>query len=405
MYNWKKIFAIIWSGQAFSLLSSSIVQFAIVWWLTAKTGSAGVLAGALIVVILPQIVLGPFIGVWVDRWNRKTIMIAADSFIAFCSVITGLLFYFDVIALWHIYTLLIARSIGEAFHYPAMQASVPLLAPEEQLTRIAGINQGLWSVGHIGGPALGALLVTLSSMPVIMLIDVAGALLAVVSLLFVHIPRPPKTSETHAGGVLRELWAAFKVIHANKGLFLLILMFVLCVFISLPVNALFPLMTFNHFGGGAWEMGAVEVAAGVGMLLGAALIGWWGGNTKQIVMINLAYVALGLSFFLSGFLPSSAFWWFVGCVMLSGLAMPFFNSPITAIIQRQVEPGMLGRVFSLFDTLSLLPGPFGLMATGFIADAVGIAPAFAAGGALIILVGLISFCIPPLMRLDKQNKK
>ncbi len=403
MRNWKKTFAIIWSGQAFSLLSSSIVQFAIVWWLTAETGSASVLAVALTMVILPQIILGPFIGVWVDRWNRKTIMMAADSFIACCSLIIGVLYYLDVIALWHIYTLLIARSVGEAFHYPAMQASVPLLAPQEQLTRIAGINQGMWSVGHILGPALGALLVTLSSMPVIMLIDIAGALLAVTSLLFVHIPRPPKTSESHAGGVMREMWAAFKVIHANKGLFMLILMFVLCVFISLPVNALFPLMTFNHFNGGAWEMSAVEIAAGAGMLLGSAIIGWWGGNTRQVVMINLSYIILGLSFFMSGFLPPSGFWWFAGFVALSGLAMPFFNSPITAIIQTQVEPGMLGRVFSLFDTLSLFPGPFGLMATGFIADALGIAPAFALGGALIISVGIAGFFIPSLMQLDKKK--
>ncbi len=402
MANWKKTFAIIWSGQAFSLLSSSIVQFAVVWWLTAKTGSAGVLAGALTVVILPQIIFGPFIGVWVDRWNRKTIMIAADSFIAFCSIVLGVLFYLDMVTLWHIYVLLIARSIGEAFHYPAMQASVPLLAPEDQLTRIAGINQGLWSIGHIAGPALGALLVTLSSMPVIMLIDVAGALIAVTSLSFVHIPRPPKTSEEHARGVLPELWAAFKVVHANKGLFMLILMFVLCVFISLPVNALFPLMTFNHFGGGAIEMSAVEIACGIGMLVGSAVMGWWGGNSHQVTLVNLSYIVLGLSFFLSGLLPPDYFWWFVACVSLSGLAMPFLNSPITAIIQKQIEPGMLGRVFSLFDTLSLLPGPFGLMATGFIADQVGIAPAFAAGGFLIMLVGGISFFIPSLMRLNNK---
>ncbi len=400
MQNWKKVFAIIWSGQAFSLLSSSIVSFAIVWWLTANTGSATVLASALTLVIIPQIVLGPFIGVWVDRRDRKLIMILADSFIAFCSVIIGLLFFFDLIQLWHIYVLLVARAVGEAFHYPAMQASVPLLAPESQLTRIAGITQGMWSVGHIAGPALGALLCTISTMPVIMLIDVLGALTAVSSLFFVHIPRPQKTSETHAGGILRELWAAFRVIYANKGLFMIILMFVLCVFISLPVNALFPLMTFNHFGGSAWEMSAVEIAAGIGMLLGSAFMGWWGKNTRQILMINLAYIILGLSFFFSGLLSPSAFPWFVAFVGMSGLAMPFFNTPITVIIQKQIEPGMLGRVFSLFDTLSLLPGPLGLMATGFIADQMGIAPAFAAGGVLIILVGVAGFFIPSLKKLN-----
>ena len=83
MNNWKKKFIIIWSGQLFSILSSSIAQFSIVLWISLKTGSAEVLSFAMIAALLPQALLGAFAGVYVDRWNRKWTMIGADSFVAF----------------------------------------------------------------------------------------------------------------------------------------------------------------------------------------------------------------------------------------------------------------------------------------------------------------------------------
>jgi len=107
---------------------------------------------------LPQALLGAFAGVYVDRWNRKWTMIGADSFVALCSGIIALLFYLDIVELWHIYILLALRSIGGSFHSPAMKSSIPLLAPEKELTRIAGINQAIQSICNIGGPALGAVL-------------------------------------------------------------------------------------------------------------------------------------------------------------------------------------------------------------------------------------------------------
>ena len=92
MNNWKKVFAIIWTGQFFSILTSSLVNFAIILWLTFETKSAETLAFATIAAMLPQGILGMFSGVFIDRWSRKKIMILSDSFIAFCTLILALLF-------------------------------------------------------------------------------------------------------------------------------------------------------------------------------------------------------------------------------------------------------------------------------------------------------------------------
>ena len=155
MEQWKKSFALIWSGQFVSILSSSVVGYAVIFWMSLETGSAEVLATAAIAGMLPQSLLGPLVGVYIDRWDRKRTMIAADTFIALCTLALALLFLFDAARTVHIYLLLACRSAGAAFHTPAMQASVPLLAPETQLTRIAGINQMIRSVSDIASPRSG----------------------------------------------------------------------------------------------------------------------------------------------------------------------------------------------------------------------------------------------------------
>ena len=237
MNNWKKKFIIIWSGQLFSILSSSIAQFAIVLWISLETGSAEVLSFATIAALLPQVVLGPFAGVFVDRWSRKWTMILADSFVALCSGIIALLFYLDVIEIWQIYLLLMLRSVGSAFHAPAMKSSIPLLAPEKELTRIASINQTIQALCNICGPVLGAALIVSTNMSVVMLLDVAGAAIACTTLMFVFIPNPEKTETETTNNVLRDMKEGFQAICSNCGLKWVMVTEVLITFFIMPVVA------------------------------------------------------------------------------------------------------------------------------------------------------------------------
>lgn len=156
MENWKKTFGIIWSGQFVSILTSSIVAYAVIFWMSLETGSAEVLALAAISGMLPQSLLGPVVGIYIDRWDRRRTMIASDLFIALCTLLLAVLFWTGRAEMWHVYLLLACRSAGSAFHRPAMQASVPMLAPEAEFTRIAGVNQIIVSFSDIAGPALGA---------------------------------------------------------------------------------------------------------------------------------------------------------------------------------------------------------------------------------------------------------
>lgn len=401
MENWKRTFAVIWSGQFASIISSAVVGFAVIFWLSLETGSAEVLALAAIAGMLPQSLLGPVVGVYVDRWDRKRTMILADSFIALCTLCLAVLFWLDAARMWHIYVLLACRSAGSAFHMPAMQASVPLLAPSEQLTRIAGINQIINSLSNIIGPALGALLLSLTGIGQILLLDVAGAAVACISLLFVHIPNPERTAARQS--LWREFREGFAAIHAVRGLGWLFTLTILVLLFIMPVGVLFPLMTLQHFGGGTYEMSLIEIVWGGGALIGGAIMGARVYRVNRILLINSMNLVVGLSFALSGLLPTSAFLLFAVLTAVEGVAGGVFNASFVSVVQHRIDAGVLGRVMSLYFSMGLLPSAIGLLTTGFLAGHVGLGPTFVGAGAAICLLGLAGFCIPAVMRLDRRK--
>lgn len=398
--NWKRTFTIIWSGQFFSILTSSLVNFAIIIWLSLQTGSAEILAFAAIAGMLPQTVIGPFTGALIDRWNRKRIMMLADTFIALCTLILALLFWFDKAELWHIFALLALRSVGSSFHMPAMQASVPLLAPSDQLTRIAGINQIIASVSQIAGPALGAMMITIWDIEYVLIFDVAGALIAVSSLFFVNIPNPEKTenSERH---FLKEMKEGAMVVLRNKGLSLVFLYSIIILFFIIPISVLFPLMTLDYFNGTEFQAGVIEAVWSVGALAGGAIMGVKVYNVNRVGLINWTYILLGMAFMGSGILSPNGYIWFAILTCISGIAGAVYNSAFTGLVQNKIDPSALGRVFSTFYAVALIPSMIGLIGIGFIADTIGLNTSFIISGLVIILTGVIAFFTKPAMKLDK----
>ena len=401
--HWKRAFAIIWSGQFFSILTSSLVNFAVIIWLSLQTGSAEMLAWAAIAGLLPQTLIGPFTGALIDRWDRKRIMMLADSFIALCTLLLATLFWLDMARIWHIFALLGLRSIGSAFHMPAMQASVPLLAPTDQLTRVAGVNQIIASVSQIAGPALGAMLITIWDIEYVLLFDVAGALLAVASLFFVHIPNPEK-EEGKERNILKEMKEGAMIILRNRGLTLIFLYSVLVAFFLVPISVLFPLMTLEYFKGTEFQAGIIEAIWSVGALAGGAIMGAKVYKVNRVALINWMYLLCGLTFLLSGILSSDGYVGFAVLTAIGGVSGAVYNAAFTGLLQTKIEPAALGRVFSMFFTFSLIPAMLGLIGIGFIADGLGLTTSFILSGIIILIIGVAAFLTPSAMRLDRQQE-
>lgn len=195
--TWLGNYLPMWIGQALSLVGSALVQFALVWYVTKETGSATVLATATTAALVPNIVLGPFVGALVDRWDRKLVMIFADLAVALATAVLAVLFAFGLIQLWHIYIILFIRSMGGIFQSPARTASISLMVPKDQLTRLGGINQALDGLISIFSPALGALLLELLPIQWVLAVDFITAVIAIGLLIFfVKVPKPRTIKET-----------------------------------------------------------------------------------------------------------------------------------------------------------------------------------------------------------------
>src|SRR5690606_28857466 len=401
--KWLRTYLIIWSGQFLSLLSSYAVNFAVIIWLSLELQSAQVLAYAGIAGLLPQALIGLFAGVFIDRWDRKKVMIWSDIFIAVSTFLMILVLQQGYRDLFLIYVLLSFRSIGSAFHSPAMQAIAPLIVPEKDLLRVAGVNQLLQSVSSIGGPALGTLAITYLPISKVLYMDVIGAAAAVTSLLFVTIPRLPASAKSSVSSVMADLKLGFRAIHLNKGLRYLFIYSMIATFFIMPVAVMFPLLTTGYYGGDKLEMSIIEIVWGIGMLIGGSILGILRISFSKVIMVNTMHIILGITFSLSGAFPSTWFWGYVIVTTIGGITMSVYSASFMTIIQQQVAPDLLGRVFSLYYSMAILPSIIGLLYTGIIAEIIGISNSFIISGGLIILVGIASFLTPSLMKLGKKK--
>ncbi|QMV42343.1 MFS transporter [Cohnella cholangitidis] len=386
--HWKKAFAIIFSGQIFSILTSSMVQFSIIWHLTETTESAVVLTMAGLVAFMPQAILGPFIGVWLDRWDRKLTMIISDSTIALFSLALGLYFYLGEPSLAFVYLILMVRSTAAAFHAPSFQAAIPLIAPEEQLTRVAGWQQMVFSVSTVIGPALGIAVYTATSLGVVLFLDVLGALIASTMLLFVKINQP-KPEAKQSSGFKSEFmlgWKAFVKVKAIVSITIATAIFSLAF---MPLATLFPLMTLSHFERGGYSASLIEAVFSIGMILGGLLLSVAASKWKDITYICWSLIVIGLTCLFSGVISNEAFIVFVVLSFLMGAASPFFNGPYMAMIQRAYEPEMLGRVISLVTSVMLLASPIGLLLAGPIVDKYGVQWWFFWSGVVTVMTGMV----------------
>ncbi|MCC3863745.1 macrolide efflux MFS transporter Mef(A) [Terrisporobacter petrolearius] len=400
--NWKLKFFTIWAGQAVSLITSAILQMAIIFYLTEKTGSAMVLSMASLVGFLPYAVFGPAIGVLVDRYDRKKIMIGADLIIAAAGAVLAIIALYMELPVWMVMVVLFIRSIGTAFHSPALNAVTPLLVPEDQLTKCAGYSQSLQSISYILSPAVAALLYSVWELNAIIAIDVIGAIIASLTVAFVSIPKLKVEEKNLNQNFIEEMREGFLVLKNNKGLFALLLIGTLYMFVYMPINALYPLITMEYFNGTPMHISITEIAYASGMLAGGLILGLFGSYKKRILLITLSILMMGISLTISGLLPSSGFVIFLACCTFMGLSVPFYSGVQTALFQEKIKPEYLGRVFSLTGSIMSLAMPIGLILSGFFADTIGVNHWFLISGILIIGIAIVCPMITEIRKLDSK---
>lgn len=361
-----------------------------------------VLSIASLVGFLPYAVFGPMIGVLVDRYDRKKIMIGADLIIATAGAALAIIALYMELPVWMVMIVLFIRSIGTAFHSPALSAVTPLLVPEEQLTRCAGYSQSLQSVSYILSPAVAAFLYSVLELNAIIVIDVLGAVIACITVALVRVPKLSLEEQSLEKNFIKEMKEGFVVLKENKGLFALLLIGTLYMFVYMPINALYPLISMEYFEGTPMHVSITEIAYASGMLVGGLLLGLFSNFKKRIILITASIFMMGASLTISGLLPTSGFVIFVVCCAIMGLSVPFYSGVQTALFQEKIKPEYLGRVFSLTGSMMSLAMPVGLILSGIFADRTGVNNWFLISGILIVGIAIVCPLIPVIRSLDDK---
>jgi DHA3 family macrolide efflux protein-like MFS transporter len=176
-------------------------------------------------------------------------------------------------------------------------------------------------------------------------------------------------------------------------------------FLLVPTAALSPILVTKHFGKGALELGLMNSAVGVGMLVGGVLLSVWGGFKKKIVTSIIGIISLGLAVMLVGSAPAQLFSLAVLGNFLVGAAIPITNGPIGALFQSLVRNDMQGRVMSLVNSAATAISPLGLLVAGPLSDALGTRVWFWAGGLICALIGIAGFFVPTVMNIENYKEE
>lgn len=404
--HWRKNINLFLTGQFLSGITSMIVQYAIIWYLTKETGSAIILSFATLLGMIPMVLLSPFAGPLVDRWDKKRLLILTDIIVAlFAMVLVVVGTISDTFPLWLVFVSLFIRAIAQTFQMPTIQSILPTMVPEEELTRINGQLGMVQSANFIIAPAIGAFLFTVIPINWLILLDVLGTVFGVGLLVFVTIPKVISQGETIH--LLTDTKFGVKKLYENKGLWHIMLNGAVFTLLFMPAASLYPLMTMGYFGQNVGQAGLVEVVYSVGMLAGGAVIGFFGKWKDRMKPIFMAYVVVGTTIGASGLLPGTTqgFFYFLLLNAGAGFATPYFNTLLMAIIQQSYEPNVLGRVLGVFNSLMTLPGPIGLIFAGPLTDKIGVEKMFLIAGIGTLLCGIVLFLTPVARNYDKELQK
>jgi DHA3 family macrolide efflux protein-like MFS transporter len=386
--TWKKNVVMFLAGQIISLFGSMLVQYAITWYITLETQSGVMMTISIICGILPTFFLAPFAGVWADRYNRKTLIILADSMIAAATLLIAVLFFMGYDSIWLLFVVSAVRALGAGIQMPAIGAFLPQLVPEDKLTKVNAASSSLQSLVTLLSPMLSGALLSMATIEIIFFIDVITAAIAVsIMLFFLRVPAHARALQKQTSSYFSDMREGIAYINYHRFIKTLFLFDAAFLILIAPLSFLPPLQVARSFGSDVWRLTAIEVTYSLGMMLGGIFMASWGGFKNKIHTIVLANVVIGICTFALGIVPF--FWIYLFIMGLVGFVLPIFNTPFTVLIQQKVAGDILGRVFSVLTMISTSVMPLGMVLFGPAADLIKIEWLLIGTGLLIFVLSIV----------------
>jgi len=368
-----------WAGQLFSLLGSTIVQFVIIWWIYYETGSMTIVSLATFFSFLPQFILGPLAGVFADRWNRKFLIGLSD----FCQALTTLslifLFFFNIRQVWLIILINSIRGVFQGFHWPVVNAIIPLMIPKKNLSRMNGINYVFTGLVNTMGPIIAGILLVLfpNDITPILWVDILTFLIAITPLVLIKIPPIlKKVLPEHKRSYFREFKVGFKAIKIVPGLLTLLFVATVLNFLGNPFTTLMTPYVQGAHSGTVENLAIVLASIQAGMFFGAIIViikKVW--NKKPVIIFTGILIGEVGHLILALAPPQNFLMISIGGFMFAFI-VPFVNTMFLTILQTVIPPDKQGRVMANVITIVTLASPIAMLISGPLAELIGLTTLF-----------------------------
>jgi DHA3 family macrolide efflux protein-like MFS transporter len=394
-------FWIVWAGQLVSLLGSGLTQFALTIWVFRETGKATELALLGVFFMVPLLAMSPVVGVMVDRYDRKLMMMLSDLAAGVTTILIFILYVTGSLEVWHLYVNAAINGVFQGFQWPAYSAALALMVPKKDYVRVNSMLEIVGPASGIVSPILGGAIIGLGDtagfdgVVLIMLIDIVTFVAAIGTLLFIYIPKPERTEagEQGAGGFFKEAIYGFRYIFDRPPLLALQGVFMLGnFFYAMAAGTLLAPMILAHTDSNALVFGTMETVGAVGMVAGGVAISAWGGFKRRIHGVLLGWALSFVGILITGLGRPEPTWmmgvWAAG-IALSALVVSLINGSNQAIWMAKVAPDVQGRVFSTRRLIAWVASPLARLIAGPLADYV-MEPAMNEGGSLTrVFSGLV----------------
>ncbi|MGE5777582.1 MAG: MFS transporter [Chloroflexota bacterium] len=387
-------FTLLWAGQVISMLGSAMTWFAFTIWAWKATGSVTALAIISFSAYLPPALLSPLAGTFVDRWNRKLVMMLSDAGTALGTLFALILYATNNLQIWHVYVIAILAGSFTAFQYPASTAAMTTMLSKEQYVRANGMLGLSAALSGILAPVFAATLLGVMNMSGIMVIDLITYFVAFGTLLYIKIPKPgiSEVGSQSRGTIWQETRFGFQYICKRPSLYSLAALFMVAnIFLAIGATLMAPKVLIET-GNNASALATVQSVGALGGVIGGTVLSLWGGPRRRIHGVlagGISVCLLGVAWL--GWSRTLAF------LAIGSFFFSFFEPLIEgnnlSIWQSKVEADVQGRVFSARQLLVQLPYLFGTLLAGYLADTSAIARILilaGIGGALVFLFGYLS---------------
>ncbi|MDR1354997.1 MAG: MFS transporter [Propionibacteriaceae bacterium] len=392
--HWKRDVALFYVGQAFSQFGSSVVAYAIIWWIALDSASSWKYGLAVIAQQVAMALMSIVGGAWADRYDRKLLMISSDAIIAVFTLLLSVALLTGHMDYWLIVVILVLRGLGGGVQSPASAAAGQQIVPKAYLLRINSINSALQSAVWLVAPAVAAVLISYVPLGMILWVDSTTAVIGIGLLLKVVIPRLPATAphpDQPNGllGYLHDTKLGLDELKRHPALLRASLIFAVLMVLLIAPSNLTPVFVVRFFGDESWKLAAAEVTWSFGTMFGALLMARWNGPKQRMPLLIGVAALWSVLMVALGFSPN--IYVFAVLWLIFGLTFPTAQIMVMTSAQERIAPEKMGRVMGLFNVVLSLVMPAGMLVWGPLSDAISMRLVWAGCGlAALVFAGVMA---------------